>query len=226
MGGKGEETGTIAKETLNIYAQEQERYHAGEIDPAFRGKGAADPNRPRMSDYQNLAAIHAHLTQYIPGGRIDGHRVDTEFSRIDMTDTKNYLTYKQAMNRMMVEQTKIMTENSAWAWWIPVPRSNESTNRYNEAQNNVNLLKAAEQELALFEQRALAYNQQKEQSSQERRLAELPAEQRERINGQVVAAKPQGAQVSDVDANSHEIPSVAVPALGSGSRQTEPGRNP
>ena len=166
--GSGKSIAERRQEVMNLYEQESKRFQAGMIDPAFRRADPSDSTKPQMTDYTHLAAVSGRLAQYLPEGKIDGHDVNTEFNKIDMTNAKNYMAYKTAINQAMIAQEKIKEENSSWVpRWM---RGGESSNKYNEAESELKLLKAAEAEFGKFETGMLAYNQNKEARTEAARV--------------------------------------------------------
>lgn len=157
--GKGEQIGDVKNETMNIYAAQQKRFQAGEVDASLRSQ-RSENSTPSMTDYKHLAAIRQQIAKYIPNGKIDGHDVANDFNKIDMTKPENYMAYKMGINRAMLEQEKIKSENSSYVpRWM---RFGDSTTKYNDAESQLNVLTAAENELGMFETKIIAYKNAKE----------------------------------------------------------------
>lgn len=160
MGYKGETISGIRRETMAIYEAEQKRWQPGMLDTAHRLADTDDPHKPRMTDYKHLAALRLQFAKYIPGGKIDGKDVATQFHEIDMTRPEHAMKYKMGLNRMMIEQEKIMIDHSSYIpRWL---RSGRSAEKYNEAESQVNMLKAAEKEWQDFENRSREYHKNRE----------------------------------------------------------------
>ncbi len=153
-----------AASTAASYAQEDKRFKAGKVDPAFRPKDAADPDRPLMTDYKNLAAIKGMIAKHLPEGKIDGKSVEADFAEIDFTKPENYMAYRRAMNRESVAQGNIKkTDTSTFRWF----GGGKNSNKRDAADSQLNLLAAAEKDFGDFEQRVLKYSSDKAKQAAE-----------------------------------------------------------
>jgi hypothetical protein len=187
MGGKGEDLGEMIDEVNRTYDAENKRFQSGEIDKQFRRvdekgtltlKDGSTMDKPLMSDYKHLAAVKFRVAKAYQErtGRplmIDGKNVTTEFNEIDMSKPENYRKYRSAINMAMVQNEKIMEENSSYVpRWL---RSGDSMDKYNNAESEINILKAAEGEFRSFETKTIAYNREKEKVLEEQKIAEAEA---------------------------------------------------
>ncbi len=208
MGGKGEEIGDIAKETLNIYDKEKTRFQSAEIDSSLRYKDAADPAKPLMTDYKHLSFVSSRLAKHLPDGKIESHDIRTEFNQIDFSKAENAEAYKSALNQAIKEQERLMAKHdNGMRWivssWIPFSRSEQDAHKFDEAENEHGLLKAAMGDLEKFKARAGTYNEQKAQLAAEKEKRE--AERRGLSGGQHLAdASPIAPQTTAI--NQPQIP--------------------
>ena len=167
--GKGEYLDKQIDEINKIYDEESKRFKAAEVSKEFRRvdeagkltlKDGSVMERPLMTDYKHLAAIRQRMVKVYEEKtgkpfEIDGKNVSLEFDKIDMSKPENYMAYRKAMNIYMNEQMRIMEENSSYVpRWL---RSGDSAEKYNAAESEVKILKAAEEEFRQFESRSLQY---------------------------------------------------------------------
>ena len=151
-GNKGKTLSEISKETMALNEHSAHAFKP-EKNPYYKPNTGKAPS---MIDYAHLHSIAYYVAPYIPGGKLDGHDVVREFKEIDMTKPQNYRAYDMAIRRAAQEQDKIMHDNDSW-----VPRNmryGESAVRYGEAETQLNLLTAAQEECRHFIMNAHDYN--------------------------------------------------------------------
>jgi hypothetical protein len=199
-GGKGEQVSNIAGETLYRYEQEQKRFKPGELPVSERISDESDPNKPRMENFKHLAAMKGYVVAYLPGGKIDGHNLMTEFDKIDFNKRENLQLYNLGLNKAQAEQMNIMEENKG-SWWVPRwARHGESTDKYNAAESTTNQLGAALKEFGMFEDEMSQHKSSKQTAidagleagfagAAAKKVTDLSAEELNQVNGKLAAAE-------------------------------------
>jgi DnaJ-class molecular chaperone len=183
-GGKGEAPSAIMQETAGIYKSLEDSKSPKEIPVAARME-KADPDKPSFLDYKHLAGLKYLAVEHIPGGKIDGHDVATEFDKIDWSNGHNRVAYMAGLHKVDAALGNIMEKNaSILPDWM---RSNASLNAYNNAMESSSHVQAAIAEVGKFEERLMKYNaehglgEQVAFSTPERKIADLSPQEKDKL---------------------------------------------
>jgi hypothetical protein len=196
----------------------------------------AEGEKPSILDYKHLCGMRevtAHLRDEalqvsVPIERFPESRRIKNLGAIDMTASQNLREYERALNAEIARQRAIMAANDSYLpRWL---RGGDSVVKYNDAHDELENLRGAQEELALFRQDVQRWNQRHISSdvAQASRQETEPAGKRQQVaSGFNVAGgaaeKPERHQEPGDVAAARQLsssPSVASLVSPLGSRRT------
>ena len=138
-------------DTLRTYKQEDNRFVAARRDPP------TDSRLPDIRNFANLPGVLLRASKYIDEGALNLNGLKLErfpdgsiknFYKLDLKDPKNIQALEAALDKIISDKKIVEKENDSilprWARW------GDSAFKYNDAQSDIQFVRAAKAELQMF----------------------------------------------------------------------------